>query len=163
MKKSVLFIIAILCVVAAGWFYYYQFVEEVTDRYLVKYSLPHRNEGVYGSYMTNPKMEFVNLPQYESDSDAVKKETIEAESYKERILEKFKNDDFSDGDEFRNTARRNAYMNILDENRMVISLTHIRNMDAKKALEIIKEHGLFSDDVEEYAKENKLKANFYPL
>jgi hypothetical protein len=108
-------------------------------------------------------MEFVNLPQYESDSDAVKKETIEAESYKERILEKFKNDDFSDGDEFRNTARRNAYMNILDENRMVISLTHIRNMDAKKALEIIKEHGLFSDDVEEYAKENKLKANFYPL
>ena len=160
MKKY--FIIVILCLGAIG-FYYYQYVDEVTDRYLVKYSLPHQNEGVYGSYMTKPKIEVINLPQYKSDSDAVKKETIEAESFKEGLLEKFENEDFKDDNEIINTARRNAYMSLLDENRMIISITHVRSIDAKEALEIIKEHGLFSDDVKEYAEKHKLKAIFYPL
>ena len=55
------------------------------------------------------------------------------------------------------------YIDLLSEKRMIISLTHIRNIDAEEALDIIKRHGLFSDDIKEYAEKNKLKANLYPL
>lgn len=163
MKKTALFIIAILCFAALVWFYYYQYVEEVTDRYLVKYTLPHENKSVYGSYKTELKVGIVNIPQYKSDSIAVRKETTAAESYNKKLLEKFEKENFKDGDEFMNNAKRNAYIDLLLEKRMIISLTHVRNMDAIEALDIIKKHGIFSKDVKEYGEKNKLKVNLYPL
>ena len=165
MKKGIIIgsISAIIIIALCGWFYYYQYVEEVTDRYFVKYILPHEEKGMFGSKMSQPELELSVLSEYASDSAAVERESKKAALYKERLLEKFKNEKFDEANELTNEAKKNAYIDLLNEQRMIISITHVRSTDAKEALEIIKKHGLFSDDVEEFAKKNKLKAHIYPL
>lgn len=163
MKKSLLIALLLSFSIAGGYYYYFNYVEEITERYLVKYTIPHEEDGLYGTTMSDPKIDISRLKDYESDSLAIVHQKKEAESNKKWLLKQFSNEKFDDDDELMNLAKRNAYVNLLNEERMLISITHVRNMDAKEALDILKKHGLFSKDIKEYAEKKKLKANIYPL
>jgi hypothetical protein len=79
------------------------------------------------------------------------------------VLKDFSEEKFDDGNELKNMAKRNAYLDILNEERILLSITHVRSMDEEEAFNIIKEHGIFSKDIVEYAQGKKLKTNIYPL
>jgi hypothetical protein len=165
-KKIFLYLITfvvLLAVIVGGWFYYYQYVEEVTERYLIKYTIPHETESMYGAYISKPEVEFVSVNKYSSDSIAIQRETKAAIEHHQYILKKFENEKFDDESEFMNITKRNAYVDLLNEKRILISISHVRSLDAKEALSLIKKHGIFSDDIIEYAEKNKLKTNIYPI
>ena len=136
--------VAVICGV---WFYHYNYVEVVTERYIV----------------TVPKMEVKELTQYASDSVAVEKETANARDYRKKLLEMYDKEDFTDEDELTEEAKMNAYKNLMEQSSVLFSISHVRSTSPEEALEIIKEHGLLSNDVVEFAEENKIHVEVYQL
>ena len=46
-KRLIIVIVIITCLIAVGGWCYYKYIEEVTERYLVKYTEPHEEYGFY--------------------------------------------------------------------------------------------------------------------
>ena len=159
MKKLLLPIIIIvaICIAAGGYYYYhYNYVEEVTDRYLVRIT-PHEDSA--------PGIEVSKMRNYTNDSVAIDEERKEAKRYYEAALKKYEKDFekmAGENEAMRHAADR-AYNSILSESRTVLIFRHVRSLDVEEAIGVIKKHGLKSDYVEKYTREKKLQMDIIPV
>ena len=150
MKHLGIIIIAV-CIIAAlcGGFYYYHYnyVEEVTERYLVKHS---------------SKVEISRLRFYENDSVAVEAETKALMKYKDDLLKLFEKESFGDNEKIIE-AKAEAYKEMYAETRAILVFTHVRNTSPKEILDIIRKYGLVSEQVKNYVEKHKIRMKVYPL
>lgn len=159
MKKLLLPILAVIVIGAAvGGYLYYQhnYVEVVTERYLYTFT-PQGG--------STPKVSITKTRNYPSDSIAVEYESKEVMKYLERLAKRYETDrkKHANDDEIIRKAVDGAYDDLLREQRTLVILRHTRSMNVWGAIEIIKKHGLVSDEVKKYVEEKRLEMDIIPL
>lgn len=151
------------CIGVGIWYYYHNYVETVTEYILVKYTPPIEHDGYTSK--EHSEMAFVS---YSDDSTAVKRERVLMADYHNGVLDEYlKMPDTPPSDDQTAVmtwqAKRNAFEELLAEERILIRLTHVRSLEPKELLQLIKKHGMLSEPVDMFIQDNKIDAAFYPI
>lgn len=168
-KKILISIIAgvslIVILGGCGYYYYYYYVETVDNYVLIKYTPPQPRESIFGGLeYTDPKFEFKILEDYPDDETAIREQSEEAKQSYIWLLEEYKQEieHPEDDDPSMHSARINAIISLLDEERILVRTTHIRKFSADEALDMIGKHWA-DKSLEDYAKSNKIELAIYPI
>lgn len=172
MKKKIfiaLTVVILICVLAGGYNYRYNYIDLVTDYYGITYTPPvERYTNFFGSVeYSEPKVEVENLPQYDNDSSAVsvkKKEFYERKKY--LLAEYVKEEKVaprSQDEKLEHAPKLQALREMLQEQYIVVSFTHNRNYDAKNFLKFLRKNGVNWTKMKEYCDKNDLSARYYAI
>lgn len=143
--------------------------KEVREYYLIKFTPPVEQVGIYETTMSDPKCEIAKCKTYENDSIAIKQEAKKFGRWQNDLLAKFDKEVVNAPapsdlrGQIKAQSTRNAYMCLLAEERTLMSVIHKESFDNKEFLSLIKKKGMSSDEVEEYIQEKGIQVVFYPI
>ena len=174
--KYVLLLLAAIIIGASIYgvrYYYYNYVEQVSDYYLISIELPRIEEWAFGKEKTDGKIEIKKLPEYANDSTAIVSETKKSEEFDEYLIKEIEKhlqkqkeveQDFIEYN--RERVHVNANTELLEQSRILMRFSHIRKFDKdqfEKIKNLIIKNGVFSEEVRRYMDKSKIDAEFYTI
>ncbi len=175
-KKGIItasIVIAALALAGCGWWYHHNYVEVVTDYYLIRYTPPVEREYSYDYLNTysDPKTEIEKLQEYENEDVAIRRERDEFEDFKNRLIEQIEKfgkeveqkDTRDPNERMKVEAQLQAYRELLAEERFLMTISHIRKFNEEDVLQFIKDYGLNCEEAQKFMKENKIEVSSYTL
>ncbi|MBO4550227.1 MAG: hypothetical protein J5733_05795 [Bacteroidaceae bacterium] len=140
-------------------YYHYNYVEQVSDYYIIYIDMPRVVKGAFRDRTQEGKVEIKNLGRYPNDSTAIAKETKRSEEFDEHCLNKLQECP-------RGSIEWQVYSELLEQSRILMRFSHIRKFDKrqiKEAKKKIIKNGVFSEEVRRYMDKNKIDAEFYTI
>lgn len=169
-KKSIIILVLIIAFIAICigiGVYYYRDVAEVTDYFCIQYTPPvEQGVSFFGSpQYSDPKVELKQLPNYDNDSIAIAAKRRQAEQEQKFLMKEFDEEikKNPDKDDYTYYAKIEALKQMLQRQYFVISFTHHRSYKPEDFLEFLKKNGIDWLKMEDFCKENDLKAAYYPI
>lgn len=170
MKKNLVIsiVITLIAIVAGGGYcYYYKCVETETHYYKLKYRAPQERNYFGITRYSEPKVELECLRVYENDSVAVadmqRDKDDRLKSFEKQLIEVSKEPVPKDQvEQIKHEAKINALIGLIDEQWVILSITHTRNFDQSKIDEIL---GIWNDSqkVEEFNNKYKISVKIYSI
>lgn len=168
MKKTLITIFAIILIAGTAtgaWAYYYYNVEKVNNYYLITYTPPYERESIFGEIeYTKPEFEYKALLNYSSDESAIKAQTKEAKHRYTWLLQELERElkHPTEKELILQKAKVDAITSALQEERILIRITHIRNFDSEEAFKMICDHWA-DKTLSNYAKSKKIDVAVYEI
>lgn len=131
----------------------------VTDYYFIETTPPLPHEEL-------PSTKVSKLPEYENDSIAFHKGLERAEVMYKRLSESCKNvldRAKAQKDPFALKCATDAVNNMLSTSYTMLKLSHKKSFKSEDLINLIKKHGLLSDEAQEYTKNKQIEYQIWPL
>lgn len=157
----------IVAAIGSGWYYYHNHIKTVNDYILIKIIPPQKKESLFGGYeYSKPKFEFEKLPNYANDDMAVAAQKIDLNDEKEYYMEELRHEqnlaDSSGRLSYEATVRMQICKEVMEQRRILVRVTHIRDFSSEEALKIIQEHWA-DKTLEKFIKDKDLDFAIYNI
>lgn len=131
----------------------------VTDYYFIETTPPLPHEEL-------PSTKVSKLPEYENDSIAFHKGLEKAKIMHDKLVNACKEtmeraEKYNS--EYMIQAAKEANANMLSTSYTMLKLSHKKSFKSEDLINLIKKHGLLSDEAQEYTKNKQIEYQIWPL
>lgn len=165
MKKKYLYLIIVL-ILFAGGFYYYRYVDTITDYYAVNVETPSLDSRILlqkGLNVSGVKTQIKKFEECENESILIKKAEDYVNFNREYMLDEYW--DETNGKSKTESVFSSGYMyrDMLESLNFIFKFSHKRYVDLNSFLKKIEKEKFNRIEIEEYCKQNDIGFDIFPI